>query len=147
MTLQQNTNLCRCACSSIRRATRAVTQFYDKFMKNTGLTTPQFSLLVNIYKLGSISVNDLADKLLMDQTTVTRNITVLKKYSYVSIKKEESDARKKFISLTKEGLSKVTEILPLWENTQIQIEAGIGKERYQLFLDVLDDIEKLTISD
>ncbi|MCB2360134.1 hypothetical protein [Clostridium estertheticum] len=73
-------NLKNCACGNLRMTTRTITQFYDKVLKPTGLRSTQLSLLISILLHKNISVSELAVKSLMDQSTVTRNIEILKYY-------------------------------------------------------------------
>lgn len=133
----------RCACGNIRRTMRAITQFYDRFLQPSGLRSTQCSLLVTISFHGNISVGELGAILLMDQTTVTRNIEILRKYGLINITKEDDDARKKSITLTESGVRKLAEVLPLWEQAQSQIEQELGSERFRDFLKTLKDIAKL----
>ncbi|WP_378952654.1 MarR family winged helix-turn-helix transcriptional regulator [Pelosinus sp. sgz500959] len=132
-----------CACGNVRKTTRTITQFYDRYLQSTGLRSTQCSLLINIYLHENISVSELGSRLLMDQTTVTRNINLLKKQGYITIIKEESDARKKSISITDEGAQKIAEAIPLWEQAQLQIEQGMGKERFHDFLKMLKELEQI----
>jgi len=133
----------RCACGNLRRTTRTITQFYDQFLQTSGLRSPQFSLLLNIALNENVSVGELGAILLMDQTTVTRNIEMLRKSGYVTIIKDPADARRKTISITESGADKLAEAMPLWEQAQSQIEKGLGTERYRDFLKTLKDITQL----
>jgi DNA-binding MarR family transcriptional regulator len=133
----------RCACGNLRRTTRAITQFYDQLLQPSGLRSTQFSLLLNISLHGNISVGELGAILLMDQTTVTRNIEVLRKQGYINITKEDDDARKKSITITENGAKKHVEAKPLWEKAQSRIEQGLGSERYRDFLEMLKDVAQL----
>ncbi len=131
----------KCACSLLRMTTRAVTNYFAMFIDDKEITSQQFTMLVLIHKNGSLCINDIADTLIMDQTTVTRNINVLQKHGFISIKKDKHDARKRIISLTPKAFSKVENILPKWIDAQAQIENHVGSERYRAFLEVLADIE------
>ncbi|TEB15857.1 MarR family protein [Pelotomaculum sp. FP] len=133
----------RCACGNLRRTTRAITQFYDQLLQPCGLRSTQISLLLNISLHGNISVGELGSILLMDQTTVTRNIEILRKLGYVNVTKEDNDARKKSISITESGARKLVEAEPLWEQAQSRIEQGLGSERYRDFLKMLKDVAQL----
>jgi MarR family transcriptional regulator, organic hydroperoxide resistance regulator len=133
----------RCACGNLRRTTRTITQFYDQFLQKSGLLSPQFSLLLSISLNENVSVGGLESVLLMDQTTVTRNIEMLRKNGYVTIAKDDADARRKSISITERGSNKLAEAMPLWEQAQSQIEKGLGSERYRDFLKTLKDITQL----
>lgn len=132
-----------CACGNLRKTTRSLTQFYDSFLQPAGLRSTQFSLLVHISLHCDSSVSELGIRLLMDQTTVTRNLEILRKRGYVRLGKGENDARRKIISITEEGKEKVTEALPLWEKAQRHIEEGLGREDLEKFLKALKKLEKL----
>jgi DNA-binding MarR family transcriptional regulator len=136
-------NLQRCTCGNLRKTTRTITQFYDQFLQPTGLRSTQCSLLLSISVHGNISVGELGVRLLMDQTTVTRNIEILRKRGYIKITKEQNDARKKSISITEEGEKKLAEAVPLWEKAQSHIEEGLGVERLENFIKTLRVLEQL----
>ncbi|HBS60097.1 MAG TPA: MarR family transcriptional regulator [Firmicutes bacterium] len=133
----------RCACGNIRKTARIITQFYDQYIQPTGLRSSQCSLLFNISLHGNASISELGTLLLMDQTTVTRNIEILRKQKYITVEKEENDARVKLISITKSGRDKLAEAVPLWAQAQLEIEKGLGVEQYQEFLKMLRKIEQL----
>ncbi|MBZ9686753.1 MarR family winged helix-turn-helix transcriptional regulator [Clostridium estertheticum] len=138
-----NKNTQSCACGNLRKTTRAITQFYDKMLKPTGLKSTQCLLLLDISRNENISVSSLGNILLMDQSTVTRNVKLLIKSGYIDIKKEEQDSRKKCITITNKGLKTLEVAIPLLKKAQSKIEDGIGKERIEELLKTLKDIEKL----
>src|SRR5256885_14185152 len=63
-----------CACSNVRKAARAVTQLYDEVLQPTGLRSTQFNLLVAVGLAGEAPVTRLAEALVMDRTTLARNL-------------------------------------------------------------------------
>ena len=140
--MKQNTDnglqLMDCACRNLRMTTRVVTQYYDKALYASGLKATQFSLLNSISsKVGGLSVSELADLSMMDQTTVTRNIEILRKKGYVNVRAEDADLRRKSITVSDAGESKLIAAVPLWEAAQLKIEQGIGLESYKEFLKIL----------
>ena len=68
---------CACFCSSVRKASRAITQFYDEQLAPSGLLTTQFSLLSQVHRHGPVAMQGLADAMAMDRTTLTRNLKPL----------------------------------------------------------------------
>ncbi|MBU3113640.1 MarR family winged helix-turn-helix transcriptional regulator [Clostridium lacusfryxellense] len=138
-----NKNTQSCACGNLRKTTRTITQFYDKMLLPTGLRSTQCLLLLDISYNENISVSSLGNILLMDQSTVTRNVELLRKSGYIDIKKEEQDSRKKCITITNKGLKTLEVAIPLLKKAQSKIEDGIGKERINELLKTLKDIEKL----
>ena len=67
----------------------------------------------------------------LDQTTITRNVNILKKSGYVNITKNKNDSRTKSISITDIGLVKLEEAAPIWLQIQDNVENGMGKEKYK----------------
>ena len=85
-------------------------------------------MLANIAKNPGIAVSKLAELLVMDQTTVTRNLRVLAKAGYIHIQTDPSDHRIKRIQITDVGISSMDEARPFWEKAQFEIERIIGRE-------------------
>lgn len=134
----------RCACGNVRRTTRALTQFYDDYMKPSGLRSNQFSILLNVHLNAGITVGGLAELLLMDQTTVTRNMAVLLKAGYIKMEKAGGDARKREFYISPAGLEKLKEAMPLWEMAQAHIVEKLGGDRFRDFLKTLSEISFIT---
>ena len=71
-----------CTCLRLRRASRKLTQLYDRLLGSAGLTVNQFGLLAHLYgaelghSLGS-SMGSIADRLGLDPTTLNRNLKPL----------------------------------------------------------------------
>ncbi|UZM98500.1 MarR family winged helix-turn-helix transcriptional regulator [Lysinibacillus sp. MHQ-1] len=106
-----------------------MTQLYDKLLQPTGLKVTQYSMLAHIDLQQAVSISRLGEILLLDQTTVTRNINLLKQYGYVELKRDPQDARTKNIMLTEKGLEKLHEAAPIWQTIQDKIIDDIGVEK------------------
>ncbi|KPN96801.1 MarR family winged helix-turn-helix transcriptional regulator [Lysinibacillus sp. ZYM-1] len=132
-----------CVCANLRKKTRVVTQLYDKLLQPTGLKVTQYSMLAHIDLQQAVSISRLGEILLLDQTTVTRNINLLKQYGYVELKRDAHDARSKIITLTDKGLEKLHEAAPIWQTIQDRIIDDIGVEKYADFYDTLRTMQKI----
>jgi len=77
----------------------------------------------------------------MDQTTVTRNIEILRKKGYVNVRTDDNDSRRKCISISESGLRTLDDAIPLWNNVQSLIEQEIGAEKFEEFLKTLSQIQ------
>lgn len=130
-----------CVCRNLRMTTRIITQHFDKIFQTVGLTAPQFSLLAEITANENIAISELAERMLMDQTTVTRNIEILRKKGYVSVRTDDNDSRKRCISISETGEEKLNEAIPVWNNVQSLIEKEIGVEKFNDFLTTLGQIQ------
>lgn len=132
-----------CVCANLRKKTRVVTQLYDKLLQPTGLKVTQYSMLANIDLQQSVSISQLGEILLLDQTTITRNINLLKQNGYVDLNRDPQDARTKVITLTDKGIEKLNEAAPIWQDIQERIINDIGLEKYEDFYETLKTIQRI----
>lgn len=130
------TNVAACTCANLRKAARVVTQRYDAALQPTGLKATQFALLATLAKRGDLPLTHLAEALVMDRTTLTRNLKPLIGKGLVSIESEK-DQRVRRINLTAKGNRAFENALPRWEAVQSKLVAGLGFERWSGFLDDL----------
>jgi DNA-binding MarR family transcriptional regulator len=117
-----------CACFNIRKATRAVTQFYDDALRPSGLRTTQFTLLVLLQGHGAMTINTLADAAGTDRTTLTRNLAILEERRLVRIRSGD-DARVRIVELTAAGEHAATAALPMWQKAQTSVATELGQHR------------------
>ena len=128
-----------CACSNLRRASRAVTQLYDEALKPAGLRATQFNLLIPIHLWGKASIGDLAQVAQMDPTTLTRNLAGLDRLGLVEIA-EGTDRRSRVVSLSRKGVSALKKALPLWEKVQGALMQEVGEDSWRAMLPLLSSV-------
>jgi DNA-binding MarR family transcriptional regulator len=131
-----------CACGGLRRATRALTQLYDDLMIPSGLRVTQFSLLRMLARAGTAQISDLADRVLLDRTALSRTLEPLVKRGLVSIAPGR-DARTREVSLTGAGRRAIRAARPHWERAQRRVASALGPSRLATLLDTLGAIEAL----
>ena len=131
-----------CACGNLRMATRAVTQLFDEAFQSTGLRATQLNLLIVIALFGPATITRLAGVIIMDRTTLTRNLNPLQKQGLVKILPGE-DRRTREVELTTRGQEAVAKALPLWEKAQAQIVKGLGQKRFDSLLADLSEVVSL----
>lgn len=129
----------RCACATIRRTDRVLTQFYDEVLAPSGLYVTQFTLLAALTEAAPVTINRLAEILVMDRTTLTRNLEVLAKQHLVRIE-EGQDRRTRLVLLTYEGEEALRRAWPLWQEAQARIERTLGRERFEDLLNELSAV-------
>ena len=134
----------RCACGNIRRAARSVTQYYDSYLKASGIRSTQLSVLLSISLNDGITVNEMADLLVMDQTTVTRNVAILEQRGYIISSAAVDDGRKRHLAVTDKGVEKLEEVMPLWDAAQSRLESNLGPERFRDMLKLIGQLITLT---
>src|SRR5262247_1723487 len=118
-----------CNCLALREATRHVTQFYDQFLASSGLRTTQFSILIRLRLAGSMTINALAKSLVMDRTTLGRNILPLEREGLIDVVSGRADRRSKVLRLTKAGAARLRAARAGWTEAQKKFEAAFGGRR------------------
>jgi DNA-binding MarR family transcriptional regulator len=98
-------------------AARAITRAYDAALAPLGLEATQFTLLAAIAANPTRSVTEMADRLALERTSLSRNLSVLA---------GASPGRSVTYAVTEAGQSLLTAALPLWRNVQSGLEARIG---------------------
>src|ERR1700748_1109468 len=111
-----------CNCFAVRSAARHVTQFYDQFLAPIGLRTTQFSILAKLKRRGPLTINALAEDMVMDRTTLGRNVLPLERDGLISIEPTASDRRAKELRLTKAGEKRLQAALKGWSQAQARFE-------------------------
>ena len=125
-----------CACASLRRAARAVTQRYEAALKESGLKATQFTLLQALSRLGIVPQSALVKFLAIDATTLSRTLRPLALAGWIRVV-DAADARETRWELTPEGHRKVQRTRPAWERAQQEFRARLGKKQWTLLLEEL----------
>lgn len=133
----------RCCCFNMRKVMRAVTQYYDRSLESTGIRATQFTLLVALSSTSAKTLTEIADSLVMDRTTLTRNLKPLEKMGFITTV-QPLDKRSKGYVLTDAGKEVVNRSVPLWEEAQNSIVNALGEERYFNILSELEQLLKTT---
>lgn len=131
-----------CSCFGLRKATRAVTQFYDHALSSVGIRSTQFNLLVTMAAVSARTLTEMASVLVMDRTTLTRNLKPLEKLGFIHTVPPR-DKRSKGYALTAEGSAILQKAIPLWQHTQTRIRDGLGEERFQKLAHELEALTRL----
>ncbi len=114
-----------CAGFNLRRASRAVTQHFDHALAPLGVRTTQFTLLGALALAGPVSTNALAHGLVMDRTTLTRNLRLLRDAGLVEAGKSPF-RRESLFQLTDDGRETLARAIPVWREAQNGIVEAFG---------------------
>lgn len=119
--------IANCSCLRLRKTARLVTQIYDQMLEPAGLTLTQFSLLAHLYAAEGLSVGELAEALVTDSTTLTRNLKPLIERQLVKVHQDKGDRRRRAIMLTPAGRGLLPVAYPLWRKAQADLAHQLGK--------------------
>ena len=131
-----------CNCMNIRRASRAVSQFYDSVLEPGGITLNQFGMLNVIDNMQAPGISQLAGEFRVDRTTMNRNLKPLLEKELIC-RRQGSDARRREIVLTESGHDALQQGMKLWEDAQKALEDYLGADELKQLKSTLAKLEAL----
>ncbi|MDR1380590.1 MAG: MarR family winged helix-turn-helix transcriptional regulator [Tannerella sp.] len=121
-----------CYCTAARKAARLLTGLYDAAVAPGGLRITQFSLLNHLLRLGPTSISELSAAVLLERTTLMRNLNLLAKKRLVEIAPAAA-SKAHIVRLTDLGRETLDQVRPLWESAQQKTETLLtSQERHCL---------------
>jgi DNA-binding MarR family transcriptional regulator len=119
--------LANCACARIRNASRVITRVYDDFLRDAGLKASQVAVLAAVDASEQGSITELSQALLMDRTTLSRNLRPLVVQGLVRLG-AEGWRRSKTIHITPAGQARLKAALPFWQQAQDDLVRRLGEK-------------------
>lgn len=116
-----------CLCLNIRRASRAVTEFYEKILEPSGLKVTQYSLLRHLEQVEPVKITELAKIMRIDRTTLNRNMKPLTEAGLIEVNSGQ-DPRSREVTLTKAGKMALTNATVLWDQAQASLQEYLGDD-------------------
>ena len=126
--MKNPTNPMGCTNLKLRQLNRIVTRHYDSHVASAGLKNTEYSLLSHVVKLGPIRPSDLAKRMQMDPSTLTRNMQPLVAQGWLKIG-AGGDARSRLVEVTDAGRVKRAEGQLAWKQAQLALNRRLGAER------------------
>lgn len=132
-----------CYCTQFRRSAQALTVIYDAALKDENIRISQFSTLRALDRLGAATMQELAEEVALDKTTISRNVKVLDQNGWVLFS-QGKDLRQKIVKLSPKGKQKLASATTCWQKAQTKIQQSAA----EIFTDfegdpLLETLEKL----
>ena len=122
-----------CMNLSYRKASRVISQIYDRELAEIGLKCSQFSILRAIRHMRQTTNAELQELLVLEQTTLTRGLKPLIRDGY--IKTEPGlDKREKLLSLTAQGKDLYKKADKKWQRAQDAVVGKLGQGKSEQML-------------
>ena len=128
-----------CACASLRRAARAVTQLYEDELRPVGLRATQYTILQVLGKGGEVGQGRLGEVLALDTTTLSRTLRLIESAGWIE-SRPGTDRRERYWALTKAGRAKWEEARPHWERAQAKLRKSLRGASWEEVLAASDAI-------
>lgn len=128
-----------CMCASFRRAARAVTQIYDEALRPHGLRATQFTILQALSLSGEILQGDLGDLLVLDSTTLTRSLRLMRARGWLN-ERPGKDRRERWVRLSAMGRRQLERASTPWQELQTRLRSRAGSASWNEWLRAATEI-------
>jgi DNA-binding MarR family transcriptional regulator len=118
-----------CFATSVRKASRRLTQLYDDALAPSGLRSTQFSILAELAtRPAAPTLTELAEAMVSDRSSLGHALRPLVRDGYVALHRGERDRRTQRIVLTDRGHDKFREGMTPWQTAQEAFVSLYGDE-------------------
>ncbi len=115
-----------CLAVRVRMLNRTITAIYDDALRPLGLTTGQLNILVVVTKRGPLSPGEVARRLNMEKSTVSRNVERMRANRWLTVTAPDS-GRKQQLTLTRQGKRLLETSVSAWDEAQTRTRALLGR--------------------
>lgn len=138
----------KCLCTSVRQLARRMTAIYEAHLAPYGVTSPQFSMLQRMHRLGPIANIEFAVEMGMDRSTLSRGLKPLIAAGWIETVDMPDgvviDKRSFGLQLTVSGVQKYKAAYDAWCSAQAETQVKLGPElSFQLLSTTAEVYERL----
>ena len=112
-----------CIGSRLRRLSRIADGHFRSKLSEFDITENQMTILFVLSKMGKVEQGKIGQALVLERSTVSRNIKLLEKQNYI----KRTSAYRPEIELSKKGNELVQNLIPLWEETMDELISKLGE--------------------
>ena len=113
----------------VRLAERLVTRLVEARLRAVDLSVAEFALMIHIAAARDDTVSSLAQRLGLDQSTLSRNLRALARRGLAEIVVAESDLRRRAVWLTEKGATRLEAALPVWRAADAELAAALDRRQ------------------
>ncbi len=124
-----------CINLSFRKATRVISKIYDRELADCGLKCTQFSILRATYLLNQTTNAQLQDRLVLDQTTLTRGLKPLIRDGLIQAE-PGLDRRQRILSTTTKGKDLYRRAEKRWHRAQELMRKRLGQDKTEQMMEL-----------
>jgi DNA-binding MarR family transcriptional regulator len=135
-----------CACTTIRKASRALSRIYDEALAPAGLTVAQLGVLraINRGAKDGEPLSRLAETLVMDRTSLYRALGPMARSGWLLIK-DAPKGHAKVVQLSKAGIRAIAGAAEYWERAQSRVIGEFGVDRWATLQKAMTDLTALGV--
>jgi DNA-binding MarR family transcriptional regulator len=130
-----------CACATLRRANRAVTQLYDLVLAPVGIKATQFMALKSIFEAGEIAQCVYAREYGIAIETLSRRLGSLRRKGLVKMRRGDHHGERLY-RITESGLELLFQAMPYWERAQYRLRTRLGEDGWHALLQMCECVSR-----
>lgn len=115
-----------CLAFTARRTARAVTNYLNILLRPFELNVAQFGLIKAIQRMPGCTLREIGEDLILDESTVTRNLTVLERRKLVESEGGRGRSGKR-LSITQEGEALILDATVAWRRGNRELLARLSE--------------------
>ncbi len=119
-----------CLAVRIRLLNRTVTNIFDDALRPLGVRVSQLNVLIVVAKRGAVSPGDVARRLNIEKSTLSRNIERMRTRGWLKVSQGDS-GHTQLVELEPAGRLLIEKAMPLWNIAQEEAEAALGRRGAQ----------------
>ena len=127
-----------CTNFKLRQLGRLVSQHCETHFADSGLKTTQYALLSHVVALGPIQPSELARRMDLDLSTLSRNIQPLLALGLLEMG-PGADARSRQIQASAAGQARRHELKAAWKRAQLSLNQRLGEAKVAQLHQLLDE--------
>ena len=115
-----------CLARRVLLLNRTISGLYNEVLRPLGITIAQLNFLVIVAKRGPVSHGEVAKRLNMDKSTLSRNVRLMEDHRWLSVSAGES-GRSQSLTIEPRGRKLIEKALPLWQGAQERAKELLGE--------------------
>lgn len=114
-------------CFPVYAASRLITREYLPHLERLGITYPQYLVLLVLWENNGLTVNEIAQKLILQTNTITPLLQRMEAMGIIRRSRSNADERKVLVELTEKGQDMKLEAIKIPEKLIAGLAAGTMK--------------------
>jgi DNA-binding MarR family transcriptional regulator len=115
-----------CLAVRTRLLNRTVTNIFDEALRPLKVKVSQLNVLIVVAKRGPISPGDVARRLNMEKSTLSRNVERMRTRGWLKVSQGDT-GRQQILEIGAAGRKLIETALPVWKEAQAKTEAMLGQ--------------------
>jgi DNA-binding MarR family transcriptional regulator len=118
----------------VARLHRIVARVYEQALQTVGLSLPQMEILTTLISAkGPVKPAALASTLMLERSTVSRNLALMQKKGWVTVVETSPTGRAMSVAIADSGVAAFTSASTAWRSAQTRAATMLGPAAASMF--------------